>query len=57
MRDALKPIIKTKEMSINFLEYAFVNNQDDKYYFILMSAENEAHFEIKWERENELNLN
>jgi len=47
MRDA-KPIIKTKEMSINFVDYAFVINQDDNYYFILKSAKTDTHYEIKW---------
>ena len=49
MRDA-KPIIKTKEMSINFVDYAFVINQDDSFCFILNSYKNDTHFEIKWKR-------
>ena len=54
MRDA-KPIIKTKEMSINLVDHAFVINQDDSYCFILKSRN--THFEIKWKRENEFNFN
>ena len=57
MRDALKPLIKTKEMSINNVEYAFVINQDDNYYFILISCLSETHFEIKLKRDNEFNFN
>jgi hypothetical protein len=36
----------TKEMSNIFVEYAFVINQEDIYYFMLKSCN--THFEIKW---------
>ena len=44
-------------MSINFMSYAFVINQNDNFYFIFQSTYSNSHIEIEWKKENELNFN
>ena len=43
-------------MSINFMSYAFVMNQNDNFYFIFQSTYSNSHIEIEWKNENELNF-